>query len=314
MIKFFTAMAVTGFLLLNGDDRASAQQRQIEDQVDIMILQGPGQAGAVAPPVMAGSPDIEFISMPLGLGGETVTGAPYSAEAVTVVVQTLADGNRISRESKAAVYRDTTGRTRREQGLSIIGAMVGGPEGHQQVQITDPQAGVTYILDMGNRIAHKLTVPKIALARASAPTAAAGAGASTFELPLPPPPPSSGSHGTVFFRRGVFANSKPPTVEHLGRQIVEGIEAEGTRSTTTIPAGQIGNELPLTIVSERWFSPELRVLVLSRQTDPRFGETTYRLTNIVRAEPSPDLFEPPPDFTVVEPGATAGTMIRTRKP
>jgi hypothetical protein len=227
------------------------------------------------------------------------------------VAQTLADGNRISRESKAAVYRDTTGRTRREQGLAIIGAMVGGPEGHQQVQITDPQAGVTYILDIWNRIAHKLPVPKIALARASAPTAAAGVSASTFELPLPPP--ASGSQGSVFFRRGVFANSKPPTIEHLGRQIVEGVEAEGTRSTTTIPAGQIGNELPLTIVSERWFSPELRVLVLSHQTDPRFGETTYRLTNIVRAEPSPDLFEPPPEFTVVEPGATAGTAIRRRK-
>jgi hypothetical protein len=309
MIKSFAALAVTVFLLLNGDDRAWAQQHQIEEQVDIMMLQGTGQTGAVAPPMMAGSPDIDFISMPLGLGGETVTGAPYSAEAVTVVAQTLADGNRISRESKAAVYRDTVGRTRREQGLSIIGAMVGGPEDRQQVQITDPQAGVTYILDVWNRLAHKLAVPKVALARASGPTAAAGA--STFEVPLPGPP--WGSHGTVFFRRGVFANSKPPAIEHLGRQIVEGIEAEGTRSTTTIPTGQIGNELPLTIVSERWFSPDLKVLVLSRQTDPRFGETTYRLTNIVRSEPSPDLFEPPPGFTVVEPSATAGTAIRMRK-
>ena len=311
MIRFVAAMAVAGFLLWNGDDRAWAQapQHQIEHQVDIMILQGAPQTGAVAQPVMAGSPDIDFLSMPLGLGGETVTGAPYSAEAVTVVAQTLADGNRISRESKAAVYRDTAGRTRREQGLAIIGAIVGGPEDRQQVHITDPQAGVTYILDMGNRTAHKLTVPRIALAQASVPTAAAGTG--TFELPLPPP--ASGGQEAVFFRRGVFANSKP-TIEHLGRQIVEGVVAEGTRSTTTIPAGQIGNELPLTIVSERWFSPELKVLVVSRRSDPRFGETTYRLTNIVRAEPPPDLFEPPPEFTVVEPGATAGTMIRMRKP
>ena len=312
MIRFVAAMAVTGFLVSNGDRLAWAQapQNQIEAHVDIMILQGTPQTGAVAPlPVVAGSPDVDFISMPIGLGGETVTGAPYSAEAVTAVAQTLADGNRISRESKAAVYRDTAGRTRREEGLAIIGAAVGGPEDRQQVQITDPQAGITYILDMRNRTAHKLTVPKVALAQASAPSAAAGAG--TFELPLPPPPP--GSQGTVFFRRGVFANSKPPIVEHLGRQIVEGIEAEGTRSTTTIPAGQIGNELPLHIVSERWVSPELKVLVLSRQTDPRFGETAYRLTNIVRAEPSPDLFEPPPEFTVVEPGPTAGTMIQMRK-
>ena len=311
MIRFVAAMTVAGFLLLNPDDWAWAQApHQIEYQTDIMILHGAPQAGVMAPPLMAGSPDIDFLSMPLGLGGETVTGAPYSAEAVTVVAQTLADGNRISRESKATVYRDAAGRMRREQGPAIIGATASGPEDRQQVHITDPQAGVTYILDMRNRTAHKLTIPRIAPAhQASVPMAAPGAG--TFELPLAPP--ASGSQGAVFFRRSVMANPKPPTVEPLGRQLVEGVEAEGTRSTTTIPAGQIGNELPLTIVSERWFSPELKVLVVSRQTDPRFGETTYRLTNIVRAEPSPDLFEPPPEFTVVEPGATADTMIRMRK-
>jgi len=312
MNRVVAAMAATGFLLVNGGDEvwAQAPQPQNEHQVDIMILQGTPETGVVAPPVMAGGPDIDFISMPLGLGGETITGSPYSAEAVTVVAQTLADGNRISRESKAAVYRDTAGRTRREQGLAIVGGMVGGPDDPQQVHITDPQAGVTYILDIRNRTAHKLTVPKIANTQASTPPTAGGA--ATFNLPLPPPP--GGGQGAVFFRRSVLANSKPPTIEQLGRRVVEGVQADGTRSTTTIPAGQIGNELPLTIVSERWFSPELKVLVESRQTDPRFGETTYRLTNIVRAEPSPDLFEPPPEFTVVEPGGTAGRMIRMRKP
>jgi len=309
MIKLFSTIAVIGFLLLNGDARAWAQGQppQIDRQFDVMILHGPGEPGAIVPP-MAGNADVDFVSMPLGLGGETVTGAPYSAEAVTMVVQTLADGNRISRESKASVYRDAAGRTRREQGLAIIGAMVGGPEDRQQVQISDSQAGVTYILDMGTRTAHKLAVPKMALAQSLAPGVPAGA--ATFELPLPP----AGGQGAVFFKRKVFTNSNPPAIEHLGKQIVEGVEAEGTRSTITIPAGQIGNDLPLNIVSERWFSPELKVLVLSRQTDPRFGETTYRLTNIVRAEPSPDLFEPPPDFRVVEPGPGAGMMIRKRKP
>ena len=311
MIRFVATTTATGLLLLNSVAPASAQAPQppIDRQFDIMILNDGAQTSAVSPPLVAGNADVDFVSMPLGLGGETVTGAPYSAEAVTTVVQTLADGNRISRESKAAVYRDAAGRMRREQGLTVIGAMVGGPEDRQQVQITDPQAGITYVLDMGTRTAHKLAVPKIALAHTFGPTAAAGPG--TFDLPLPPPP--VGGQGAVFFRRGVFTNSKPPAIEHLGKQIVEGVEAEGTRSTTTIPAGQIGNDLPLNIVSERWFSPELKVLVLSRQTDPRFGETTYRLTNITRAEPAPDLFDPPPDFTIVEPGATAGTMIRMRK-
>ena len=88
-----------------------------------------------------------------------------------------------------------------------------------------------------------------------------------------------------------------PVVESLGTQFMEGVAVEGTRTTLTIPAGQIGNEQPINIVSERWFSPDLKVLVMSRQSDPRFGETTYRLTNITRAEPSPQLFEIPADFT-----------------
>jgi hypothetical protein len=117
----------------------------------------------------------------------------------------------------------------------------------------------------------------------------------------------------MFYRSGVFSGSAAPEVEQLGKQTIEGIAAEGTRSTFTIAAGQIGNDLSLHIVSERWFSPELNVLVVSRHSDPRFGETTYRLTNIVRVEPPPALFEPPPDFTIVEPGAALRTRTRMRK-
>ena len=92
-----------------------------------------------------------------------------------------------------------------------------------------------------------------------------------------------------------------PVVEDLGQQFMEGVTVEGTRTTMTIPAGHIGNELPIKIVSERWFSPDLKVLVMSRQSDPRFGETTYRLTNITRGEPAPELFEVPADYQVIDP-------------
>ena len=106
--------------------------------------------------------------------------------------------------------------------------------------------------------------------------------------------------------------AEKPVVESLGTQFMEGVAVEGTRTTLTIPAGQIGNELPINVVSERWFSPDLKVLVMSRQSDPRFGETTYRLTNITRAEPSPQLFEIPADFTIVDPAAQR-EMIFERK-
>jgi hypothetical protein len=86
--------------------------------------------------------------------------------------------------------------------------------------------------------------------------------------------------------------------ESLGKQTIEGLEAEGTRSTTTIPAGEIGNRLPIDIVDERWYSPELQTLVMSKHHDPRSGDTIYRLTNINRSEPDRSLFEVPLDYTL----------------
>ncbi len=79
--------------------------------------------------------------------------------------------------------------------------------------------------------------------------------------------------------------------------MLEGVPVEGRRSTTTIRPGAIGNDLPITITSEEWSSPALKVLVMTPRSDPRTGDTTYRLTNIVRAEPDPALFQVPPGFT-----------------
>ena len=87
--------------------------------------------------------NIEFMSGPIAFDTEPVAGAPYSAEAVTDVVQTLADGNRIVRQNKAEIARDSQGRTRREQGLAMLGPLVKGPGGNEarHVQISDPSAG-----------------------------------------------------------------------------------------------------------------------------------------------------------------------------
>ena len=86
--------------------------------------------------------------------------------------------------------------------------------------------------------------------------------------------------------------------EDLGQQVVEGVMARGTRTTTTIPAGGIGNVQPIEIVSEQWFSDDLKVLVMTRHADPRTGETVYKLTNVSLAEPVRTMFEVPADYTV----------------
>jgi hypothetical protein len=90
--------------------------------------------------------------------------------------------------------------------------------------------------------------------------------------------------------------------EDLGTQTIEGVSAEGKRETVTIPAGQIGNERPIEIITETWSSPELHTIVLRKHSDPRVGETVFRLTNINRSEPDASLFQPP-----------AGARIKTEQ-
>ena len=123
------------------------------------------------------------------------------------------------------------------------------------------------------------------------------------------PGPGDEGQGVVMAWKG---EQKQAKTESLGKDTIEGVEAEGTRTTFTIPAGEIGNERAIEMVSERWFSPELKVVVMTRHTDPRFGETTYRLTNINRAEQPKSLFEVPTDYTVTE-AQTPAPLMRTMK-
>lgn len=314
------ALPVSGFASI-----ALAQHPQIARE-DILVRQSrifQGPEGAPLPPPGA---DFVFLSSE-NFGGKVIKGAPYSAEAVTESVQTLADGNRIVNKMTSQVYRDSEGRTRREQTLKGLGGVGNGEEPLQTVFINDPVAGVSYSLDTRTHTAHKSTPFKFQIMSRSG---VAGEG-QRFEYkvgnrpdtsasivvaaPLSTPPQAGtrvvppaqvehfsvqtdGASGYVFrTRTGSSANE---VKEQLGKQIIEGVEAEGTRTTVTIPAGEIGNERPIEIVSERWYSPELQLVVMTKHSDPRSGETTYKLTNINRAEPAKTLFEVPPGFNVKE--------------
>ena len=268
-------------------------------------------AQAQEPPMIAFSPmNIEFMSGPIAFDNEPVAGAPYSAEAVTEMVQTLADGNRIVRDSKVQIARDGKGRTRREEGLAMFGPVVGGPAGTDEprhVQISDPGTKTTIMLDPQHRVAHRIPAPHFKIATANqAGFKATGKSVDVdhFEMALPAPHGLPGGAVHLYRGRKIVGgvSAVEPLVENLGTQFMEGVTVEGTRTTMTIPVGQIGNELPIKVMTERWFSPDLKVLVMSRQSDPRFGETTYRLTNVTRSEPEPQLFEVPADYKMVDPG------------
>jgi hypothetical protein len=243
------------------------------------------------------------------LGGSTVKGAPYSAEAVNESTQVLADGTRIVNKTSSMLYRDSDGRERREETIAKLGPWNSSGTPAKAIFISDPVAKVNYSLDEKTHTATKSPGGLPAVGRIMTQGALPGGGIV-----------SAGGHGAVTIARaervesrngevqvfrmesnGSTTTASAPKIENLGTQMVEGVSAEGTRETITIPAGQIGNDRELKIVSERWYSPELKVTVMSKHSDPRTGETVYKLTNINRSEPQRSLFEVPADYSVEEP-------------
>jgi len=245
---------------------------------------------------------IAWIASEMSFDAAPVKGAPYSAEAVTESVQTLIDGNRIQHKNTATIFRDSEGRTRREQTLTAIGPWAATGEQTQTVFINDPISGVNYVLNARDKTARKLPAPGfISRSEAKGGATQEVRHDEVHQVRVGPPPLKGGEMGVAFAEFHQFnTEANQSEKQSLGKRLIEGVEAEGTRTTLTIPAGQVGNELPMQIVSERWFSPELKVLLLSKNSDPRMGDSTYRLTNISRSEQSPSLFEVPADYKIEE--------------
>jgi hypothetical protein len=327
MKRIFGLLAAAVLLSFALASVASAQQPLPADGIVIkhQIVQGP--EGGPTPP-----PDSNFVFIASeSFGGKIVKGAPYSAESVTETIQTLADGNRIINRMTSQVYRDSEGRTRRDQSLKGLGIFGSGEEPFQTIFINDPVAGVTYTLDSRSRIAHKSVPFRFEFMKPGTAGAATVMEGQRFEFRVAPGAAAAASSGNVIVTAPAAAPMPHPDVdltsktqaagvtagatyvfgtkpgakanevkEDLGKQMIEGVVAEGTRTTVTIPAGEIGNERPIEIVSERWYSPELQLVVMTRHSDPRNGESTYKLTNINRTEPAKSLFEVPSDYTVKE--------------
>ncbi len=238
-----------------------------------------------------------------------VLGAPYSATVLNESVQTLADGNRIVQKTTGTTARDSEGRTRNDAPLPTIGNMSPTAAPHL-VFIVDPVAQASYTLNLDEKTAHVVGSKMFTASGPGVPDVAAAkllARASTLATSaiMPPPPPMGGA--TLSFitsdKLDLDKAQAESRTEDLGTQIIEGANAQGVRTTRTISASEIGNEKPIEIVTEVWTSPDLKTIVMSKRSDPRSGEQTFRLTNISRAEPDPTLFTVPADFKTVEAGA-----------
>jgi hypothetical protein len=252
----------------------------------------PGRHGMGMPPGpppggFGGPGDFAMVRPEFGMAGKVVTGAPYSAQAVTQFTQTLADGNHIQKTTTASMARDSQGRTRTERSVGAIGPLAGSGSAAKAVFINDPVAGMSYMLDaashtvrqtpaMGNRH-RQITDPG-----AQVKTESAGAR----------------------IKGRAMANLK---TDDLGTQVIDGLAVQGKRITRTVLAAQAGSDRDIEVVTETWTSPELQMVVMSKTSDPRFGDSVYKLTNIIRAEPDPALFTVPSDYQVQQrrPGAPA---------
>ncbi len=240
---------------------------------------------------------ISFSGAATSRPGDVVTGMPFSAEQVTENVQTLADGTHITRPAeKTMLYRDSQGRTRVEHVFTRpAGAPTTGFVAPSIIEISDPIAGTHYTLDARNHTARKMS---------SLPAT----------LPPPPLPPNSGTiyarpstrlgqpAGSAGAALGPDAQGPRPQFSNqsLGTQMIEGVSAEGSRSTIVYPIGFFGNDRSITEVRETWTSPELKVVVMSKSSDPRSGESSTKLTNLSRNEPDPAIFEIPADYEVID--------------
>ena len=316
------ALAVAmSFSVISAQERQPAPERIVIDKIEHerMMQEHPN-------PAMPHEGNVIFFASEMSFGGKLVKGAPYSAEAITESTQTLVDGNRIVNKSTASVYRDSEGRTRREQALRAIGPFANDTARSQTIHISDPVAAVSYVLDPRAQVARKMPPMRFKFEN------------DRFEFKTPPPewtaagPEAKGEFRIKLHSDGVMdkkmtetgvamgmlnKNNRNARTESLGKQNIGGVEAEGTKTTVTIPAGEIGNERPIEIVSERWYSPELQIVVMTRHIDPRFGENSYRLANIDRTEPARSLFEVPAGYRVEEgpgPAPMPGQKIRMRKP
>ena len=243
-----------------------------------------------------------------------VTGAPYSAQIVTETVQPFTDGNSITHTSTSTVYRDSQGRTRREQNINVVGPSQVSGSPIQFITIDDPVAGVHYTLNPNKMIATQM---------ATSGTAPATVGGTLATKIIP----SDGSNVSITYfssgdgvsaggRGGSSAisvagevSASNVTSESLGAETIQGLSCLGTRVTRTIPAGQIGNAQPILITTDKWYSQDLQIEVKTVHSDPRTGTTTTALVNLSRNEPNPTMFTVPPGYTINNPGSGANKVI-----
>ena len=230
-----------------------------------------------------------------------VAGQPYEASKVTHSVWKLADGTTIRHDAETKIARDGEGRVR-EDLETTSASSIGGKQTNatrESVTVADPVDHSLTTWTGTTKMAFRMQMPNLS-GLAKKP----GMGGIMGGMP-PPPRPASVSLGTIPPLREtapppgrVTADKYEVRTEDLGQQSIAGVLATGKRTTTVIATGKIGNDQPITIVHEEWYSPDLKVVVKSEDSDPRSGDRTMELEGLTRGDPDPSLFHAPEGYKV----------------
>jgi hypothetical protein len=298
--------AAAGLALLGQAEKAMALGQQDRSQLDQAQLEK--HAAELAVRVEDGQAAQQKVTLELvAADAQVVKGKPYSADTETETVQTLTDGNRILHRTVSKFYRDSEGRTRREQTFGNVDP--DHPTPHEvKVFIDDPTNGTAFVVDPGSKSAEKVQQSRKILDEQNAEEngtqimfksvkdSEAGEQSAPGRMMIKIRDEHSGDPNNFVLQ--IPDEKREEVKEDLGTKNIEGVDCTGTRRTITIPAGEVGNEKPISIVTETWFAPAIDAVVESSTDDPRYGKTTYQLTNVQLSEPARSLFEPPADFRV----------------
>jgi hypothetical protein len=304
------------------------------------------------PPLPADGQKMMFFTTARSVDEKAVTGAPYSATSTTTMTQTLSNGTRIVQTQQTNLARDSAGRTRREESLQSIGPWSTAQTPQTVVFINDPVAHCQYVLEQDSQTAVRVSTPAGSLmtqkviaekmakdmvyvnsgasisSDAGTPddqklaaekmakdvmvvTSTAGPASSvTLSSSGPLRPPMA--DGNVFVHR-MIGDDKDATTEKLPDQVIEGLTVHGTRTTSTIPVGAMGNDQPIVTTYETWYSPDLQMVVLAKRSDPRVGDTVTALTGVSRGEPAASLFQVPAGYAVKESDQPTEIHFKTQQ-
>lgn len=264
-----------------------------------------------------------------------VKNAPYTATMVKERQQILGDGNQISHRTDARVYRDSAGRTR-EESLDKTGALrmvairdpVAGerwmlnphtktatrmslpPRARDQGGKAPPEAMVQVVERHSKPDGtEEMLVKRVARANSGGAPATPPEKITIYAESLDMrsfPGAHPGSQGAGLRQlnpvlSGAFTDMKwasHATKRELRPRDIDGIRATGQLRSYDIPAGELGNRNAMVVSDETWYAPELHITLMSKHSDPRTGDSIFRIENLKREEPAPALFVPPSDYAI----------------